>query len=52
MNSKCDEAQLFVHEAQRKGQKQTVDYGNNVVNSLKGELLSKTKEFKSALEMR
>ena len=52
MNLKCDGAQQFIDDAVKKGNKQTVDYSTNVVNSLKGELLNKTKEFKSTLELR
>lgn len=54
LNGKCDSAQLFVDEQKRaNGEKnQAASYSVNVVGQLRSDLMNKTKDFKSILEVR
>ena len=54
LNGKCDKAQDFVDEKKRQmgPSNQYANHNTKVVSHLKTELLHKTKDFKSVLEMR
>ena len=54
LNGKCDAAQSYVEEQKRAhgDQNQAASYSVNVVGQLRSDLMNKTKDFKSILEVR